>query len=485
VPDDAGTAHPSMDDDIKVVELKCSPDATILSRGRVIITMEVSRFNIDGVGEWEISIANTVYPPREDTLMLCRAVANLPKWPGSNAIEIGCGTGLVSMVLKTMGWGVTAYDVNPYAVACARGNMEANGLYGKFEIIEAEFGGDFPIPEDTDLIVWNLPYLDEDVNNPGILEKIEEAALTDIKDGGWGGALLDNLEKTNPEFSENVMVILVMRTEPEGHSKVLDWEQRGWSWRSLSMERYGSEKVETIVFWRTGSGTNATIVDSCQSTMDEAKKLPPNGWQRILSKSQTNGRGRRGSNWISEEGGLFATWSLDAELLDSISPGLIQTSIGAAVSKVLEANMKWPNDIVDENGVKIGGVLVESSNNENIRVGVGANKIGFVSGDVSGAGWEETLGGVDSSEVFLNLDREISSIFEGKELISSPGVDFLTQFSWKSLSKLIARGALARLDGVLYRPIGLKKSGELELVCTDEKTVFRDLGGVEWILPKS
>ncbi len=194
-------------------------------------------------------------------------------------------------------------------------------------------------------------------------------------------------------------------------------EQRGWSWRSLSMERYGSEKVETIVFWRTGSGTNATIVDSCQSTMDEAKKLPPNGWQRILSKSQTNGRGRRGSNWISEEGGLFATWSLDAELLDSISPGLIQTSIGAAVSKVLEANMKWPNDIVDENGVKIGGVLVESSNNENIRVGVGANKIGFVSGDVSGAGWEETLGGVDSSEVFLNLDREISSIFEGKELI--------------------------------------------------------------------
>ena len=190
-----------------------------MSRRLVIITMEVTRFNIDGVGEWEISIADTVYPPREDTMMLCRALSKLSKGPDSKAVEIGCGSGLVSMVLKSLGWEVTAYDVNPYAVACTRGNMEANGLLsGTVEIIEAEFGKDFPIPEDTDLIVWNLPYLDEDVNNSGILEKIEEAALTDIKDGGWGGTLLDNLEEANASLSENVMVILVMRTEPGGSS---------------------------------------------------------------------------------------------------------------------------------------------------------------------------------------------------------------------------------------------------------------------------
>ena len=447
--------------------------------------MEVATFHIEGVGEWEVSTTNTVYPPREDTMMLCRVVSKLSKGPCSKAIEIGCGSGLVSMVLNTMGWEVTAYDVNPYAVACTRGNVEANGLSGKIEIFEAEVGKDFPIPKDTDLIVWNLPYLDEDVNNPAILEKIEEAALTDIKHGGWGGALLDNLEDADPELSENVMVILVMRTEPEGSSKVLDWERRGWSWRSLRMERYGAEKVETIGFWRTGSGTNATLVDSCQSTMDEAKNLPRNGWQRVFSRSQTNGRGRRGSDWISDEGGLFATWSLDYELLENIPPGLIQTSIGAVVSKVLGAHMKWPNDIVDENGIKIGGVLVESSNNENIRVGVGANRIGFEEGGVSGAGWEKNLGEVDSSEVFLKIDGEISSMFEIKEMIASPGIDFLSELSWKSLSRLLSKGSLALHDGSLYRPIGLEKSGELELVGIDEKTVFRDLGGVGWIIPHS
>ena len=460
-------------------------DATILSRMRVKITMEGARYRIDGVGEWEVSIADSVYPPKEDTMMLCRVISKLSRGPGSKAIEIGCGSGLVTMVLKTLGWEVVAYDVNPYAVACTRGNMDANGISGKDEVFEVEFGGDFPLPEDADLIVWNLPYLDEDKNNSGILEKMEEAALTDLQNGGWGTTLLDNLEETNMELAENVMVILVMRTEPEGSSKVLDWGQRGWSYRSLSMERYGSEKVETIAFWRTGSGREATILDSCKSTMDEAKSLPKDGWQRVISRRQTDGRGRRDSGWISNEDGLFATWCLDSEIMQNISPGLVQTSVGAVVSKVMGADMKWPNDIVDQNGVKIGGVLVESSNNDHIRVGVGANRFGFVRGEVLGSGWEETLGEIDSSELFLRIDGGIASIFETKKLIGPPESDFLSQFSWKALSRLLSRGAMVNYDGSLYRPIGLRKSGELELVGMDEKTTFRGLDGIRWIFPQN
>ena len=485
VPVEAGTGHPLQDEDINVVESKECAGGTILSRVRVKITMVEERFRIDGVGEWVVSTTNSVYPPKEDTKMLCRVVSKLTKGTSANAVEIGCGSGLVSMVLKSLGWGVTAYDVNPYAVACTRGNMEANGLSGKDDIYEAEFGEDFPIPEEAELIIWNLPYLEEDVNNSGILEMIEDVALTDLPHGGWGRILLDNLEGTSIKLAENVMVILVMRTEPEGSSKVLDWEERGWSWRSLGMERYGSEKVETIGFWRTGSGAKVTILDSCKSTMDEAKNLPSNGWQRVLARSQTNGRGRRKSDWISKDGGLFATWSLDAELLENISPGLIQTSIGAIVSKVLDANMKWPNDIVDENGVKVAGVLVESSNNDPIRVGVGANSISFVEGEVSGTGWKETLGEIDYSDVFLRIDRDVASIFEKKKMIASPGIDFLSQFSWKALSKLLSKGAMAVHEGILYRPVGLKKSGELELVGVDERTVFRDLDGVGWVIPQS
>ena len=414
-------------------------------------------------------------------MMLCRVISKLSPKSGAKVLEIGCGSGLVSMVLTTLGWEVTACDVNPYAVACARGNLDANGLSGRVRIIEADIGADLPIQEDTELIVWNLPYLDEDVDNPGILEKIEEAALTDIPQGGWGRVLLQTLENISTTLTENVMVILVMRTEPEGSSRVRDWEESGWSWRSLSMERFGSEKVEIIGFWRTGSGVEATIIGSCKSTMDEAGGLPQIGWQRVLASKQTNGRGRRGSDWISDEGGLFATWSLDAELMDRFSPGLIQTSTGAVVSEVLGANMKWPNDIVNEKGSKMGGVLVESGNGSSIRVGIGINKTGFEDRGIISSGWDETLGEIDSSEVFLRIDRNLSSIFEIRGMIGLPDIDFLSRVSWKALSRFLSRGVLASRDGRLYRPTGLNTKGELEVTGVGDSGELQELDGIGWI----
>ncbi|MEO2115625.1 MAG: methyltransferase [Candidatus Poseidoniia archaeon] len=441
-------------------------------------------FTLDGVGEWEIFVPPTVYPPKEDTEMLCHAISELSAKTGGKALEIGCGSGLVTIVLTSLGWEVTACDVNPFAVACTRGNLETNDLSGKVCVIESGIGEEMPISENTDLIVWNLPYLDEEVDHPGLLEKMEEAALSDIAQGGWGRALLQTLENNSATLCDRVLVILVMRTDPEGSSRVLDWEQKGWSWRSLKAERYGAEKIEVIGFWRTGSGVGATVLDSCTSTMEEAARLPNDGWQRIFSKSQTNGRGRRNSDWISEEGGVFATWNLDTDLLENLAPGLIQTSIGAVVSDVLGANMKWPNDIVDGHGRKMGGVLLESSNNDKIRVGVGANRNSFVKGDVSASGWEETLGAIDASEVFLRIDRGISSIFESNGKIAIPTQGSLARMSWKALSRSLSKGVQASLNGELLRPTGLNDKGELEASGIEGFVVLRELDGIGWIIPK-
>jgi biotin-(acetyl-CoA carboxylase) ligase len=218
--------------------------------------------------------------------------------------------------------------------------------------------------------------------------------------------------------------------------------------------------------------------------MEEAARLPNDGWQRIFSKSQTNGRGRRNSDWISEEGGVLATWNLDTDLLENLAPGLIQTSIGAVVSDVLGANMKWPNDIVDGHGRKMGGVLLESSNNDKIRVGVGANRNSFVKGDVSASGWEETLGAIDASEVFLRIDRGISSIFESNGKIAIPTQGSLARMSWKALSRSLSKGVQASLNGELLRPTGLNDKGELEASGIEGFVVLRELDGIGWIIPK-
>ena len=209
------------------------------------------------------------------------------------------------------------------------------------------------------------------------------------------------------------------------------------------------------------------------------------GWARVMSKTQTNGRGRKDSQWISEEGGVFATWKLGSNLIDEFSPGIIQTSVGAVVSTVLEAEMKWPNDILNRKGEKMGGVLVESSNDEGsgIRIGIGINRFGFSREEgVRSCGWEETLGDVDAKEVFKKIDRGISSIFERNAILPLPSKESLVIQSWISLSKSLSRGVAVRLDNEVVRPSGLNELGELRVSGGSIGSVdIGDLDIIEWL----
>ena len=122
--------------------------------------MTKTKVSLEGIGEWEVISPQTVYPPREDSLLLCRVISEFTPIPGVKALEIGCGSGIVTMVLATLGWEVTACDLNPYAVAATRGNMENNGIPGSQKIIESGIGENLTIPGGTGLVVWNLPYLE-------------------------------------------------------------------------------------------------------------------------------------------------------------------------------------------------------------------------------------------------------------------------------------------------------------------------------------
>jgi len=435
---------------------------------------------LEGVGDWEVLVPSTVYPPREDTKLLCKEISRLERH-GGEAVEIGCGSGIVSILLASLGWKVTSIDVNPFAVSATRGNLERHGFPWD-RVIETGVGDGFEIPEDTDLLVWNIPYLDRRGDSEGLIDPIEEASLSDIPNGGWGGALLKIISDSPISISSELMVLLVLRTDPESTSRISDWESHGWSCRSLNSARMGGEKIEVFGIWRTGSGIGANMIESCGSTMDEAKKLPGDGWQRVCSSMQTDGRGRRDSEWESTEGGLFATWALERKVLETIPPGVLQTSIGSIVANELGASMKWPNDIISEDGRKMGGVLVEASDGSPIRVGVGANRHGFHESGFTCSGWEETLGPIDSREVFNRIDRSVSSFFEPTGILPVTSHDTLVSMSWESLSVLLSHGSMIEVDGELLRPVGLNRSGELEVIGNSGHRVVAELDGTEWLL---
>lgn len=72
------------------------------------------------------------------------------------AFDIGVGTGVISAVLARRGvQRVVATDLSPRALACARDNLEALGLAGRVEVLQADL---FP-PGRAPLVVCNPPWV--------------------------------------------------------------------------------------------------------------------------------------------------------------------------------------------------------------------------------------------------------------------------------------------------------------------------------------
>lgn len=101
-----------------------------------------------------LSIASDrdVYPPSEDSELLIDA---LDVRRGERVLEIGCGSGVVSIHCALAGAEVVCGDVNPRAVALTRMNAATNGAV--LEAVETDVYSN--VEGRFDLVLFNLPYL--------------------------------------------------------------------------------------------------------------------------------------------------------------------------------------------------------------------------------------------------------------------------------------------------------------------------------------
>jgi len=437
-------------------------------------------FEIENVCNWNLETHKTVYPPREDTYLLANAILKMKKHQGL-ALEIGCGSGALSMLLASLGWEVMAYDVNPYAVACARGNVKKYGFEDTVKIEEGGITENIKISDKIDLIVWNLPYLDPVGDDENKLEYIEEAAYLDIENGGWSRRLIDTLEMS--KISNECLVMLLFRTLPESNSYPSLWNERGWSGRRITEELIGDEKLEVYAFWRPGKNSSPIVIEECRSTMDEVKKIKKGDWGRIMTKRQTRGRGRRGDKWQSDEGDMLATWNISKSHLEKVSPGILQITAGASIAAILKIGLKWPNDLMSNDFRKMGGVVIESdSGNDYLRVGVGVNKrSNLIDDSFSSSGWIETLGEVKNIDIYNMADISLSSSFEEHNLLPDISTQEMIEKSWKALSEIISRGvSVMHGNNDVCRIVGISEKGELEILGNNRVRYIDDLENIEW-----
>jgi BirA family biotin operon repressor/biotin-[acetyl-CoA-carboxylase] ligase len=97
----------------------------------------------------------------------------------------------------------------------------------------------------------------------------------------------------------------------------------------------------------------------------------------VVANSQTKGRGRNAKNWDSPKGNISYSLCFKSPSIDpgiTVKIGLI-TSIAVFDIFNKDVLLKWPNDLIFNNK-KVGGILVESQNQNNeiiITIGIGIN----------------------------------------------------------------------------------------------------------------
>ena len=103
-----------------------------------------------------------VYPPSEDSILF---IESLEVSEGERVLEIGCGSGVMSIHCARNGCVVTSGDINPRAVELTRRNAELNGV--DIDVRETDVYSNIDGRFDT--ILFNLPYLP--VDEDGLLAK--------------------------------------------------------------------------------------------------------------------------------------------------------------------------------------------------------------------------------------------------------------------------------------------------------------------------
>lgn len=118
-------------------------------------------------------------------------------------------------------------------------------------------------------------------------------------------------------------------------------------------------------------GYRLVALNQVDSTNAYAARLAEHGetgplW--IWAAEQTAGRGRRGRQWISEPGNLYATLLLSvpvdaatAAQLSFVAALAVHDMVAALTGNAHDLCLKWPNDVLLD-GAKVSGILSEVLN---------------------------------------------------------------------------------------------------------------------------
>ena len=182
----------------------------------------------------------------------------------------------------------------------------------------------------------------------------------------------------------------------------------------------------------------------------------------ILCNYQTKGRGRKGTLWSSQHGGIWVSFILEANLNIELSFIFVMVS-AICIYKTIEKEtklipeLKWPNDIFID-GKKIAGILIDIETSKNnkccIIIGMGIN----TNNDLG-----TTINEIQNMEKYnysiTTLKKELNNVEISNNFFLSKLIDNLNSFlleiiensfNYQSIFKIYKEKILNSKDKVNY-----------------------------------
>ena len=189
------------------------------------------------MGKFEIETDELVYIPSDDTFLLAE---NLEIKEGQSVLEIGTGSGLVSMYASLLTDDVTATDINYNALELAEKNFKLNNI----DTIKLEFGDMFEPVKDKkfDVILFNTPYLPTDSDD------IINDDLNYAFDGGLDGRkVIDRFINEVSNHLNDKGIVQIIQSSLSDNNRTLDmFDRNGFVAEIAESEKFFFEEIVLI-----------------------------------------------------------------------------------------------------------------------------------------------------------------------------------------------------------------------------------------------
>lgn len=253
-----------------------------------------------------------------------------------------------------------------------------------------------------------------------------------------------------------------------GYKLIKSVEDSGFSTYEFIHSLNTKYLAQNILFFQTIDSTN-TYANKIAEKSEEGTV--------VLANEQTNGKGRTGKKWISEENvGVYFSMILKPEIPLSKASFLTQIA-GASLCLTLNNNnipakIKWPNDII-VGGKKISGILTEMNAEIDrinfIVVGIGINLYKTSFDELSNVATS-----IENEGFEIEREKLLKDFFEIFERLYS---------EFKKNSIVETRKTLRDYSAVLGKEIYLINNGEKEKVFAENidengNLIVRDQMGI-------